>query len=84
MASQQDQMKLILYQALAADIGLVLRTPEPERARQALYAARREINDPDLAILQIRTAGVPDGDLVLIKQKFSTPPPAGPEEVLGI
>lgn len=79
----KTDFKLLLYAALAAPIGLVLRTSDPERARQALYASRRAAQDPDLDILQIRTVGVPDGDLVLIKQKFVVPLAAGPDEVLA-
>lgn len=84
MAASQQALKEILYQALGSQIGLVLTTSDPERARQALYAARREAADPDLGILQIRLVGVPDGgDLIIIKQKFAIPPPVGPDEVLA-
>ena len=58
---------MILYQALGERIGLVLATNDPERLRQRFYAARRALNDPDLAHLQFRASPLADGDLVITK-----------------
>ena len=56
-----------MYQALGEPIGLVLRTSDRTKARQALYQARQHRADPALAVLQIRFSPVPDGDLVVVK-----------------
>lgn len=45
----------ILYQALSAKIGIVVRCGDQlTLARQRLYAARERLKDPTLAGLQIR------------------------------
>ena len=55
----------ILHEALAEPYGLVLQTSDTTRARQALYKARAEANDPALAVLQVRISPFDDGDLVI-------------------
>lgn len=50
----------LLYSALSEPIGLLLFTPQPERARQALYRARVQANDQALAALQFRLLGPTD------------------------
>lgn len=58
----------ILYQALNAKIGVVVRTSEPEKLRQKLYAERRK--DPDtfanLAIMLSRTS--PESEIWVMKK----------------
>jgi len=66
--SREDLIAL-LYQALAAPIGLVLATSDREQARQRLYAARATAGDPALAELQIRISPLGEGDLVLLKRR---------------
>lgn len=69
--SQQEQLLAILYQALGEPIGLLLRTSDFARARQALYRARQESGDQALAGLQFRASpGLPDGDLIIVNQKI--------------
>ena len=46
----------ILYEALSAEFGLVLRTNDPTKARATLYTARRELGDTELAPLMIRVS----------------------------
>lgn len=46
----------ILYQALAAKIGVVVNTNDATRAKQKLYAARRKAEDPSLDELEIRVS----------------------------
>lgn len=41
----------LLYEALGSPLGVVVRCSDTERARQKLYALRKECNDPDLDIL---------------------------------
>lgn len=57
----------LLYRALGEPIGLVLRTGDPQRARAALYTARRKAQDPLLDDLQIRPWALDGGDLVICK-----------------
>lgn len=65
-ASRQD-LTLLLYQALAEPIGLLLAAEPPETIRQRLYQARAAASDPALAILQIRRSPFADGTLVICK-----------------
>ena len=56
----------ILYKALRAEIGIVVRTNDPERLRQKLYAARKE--DEDLASLRITISRTsPENELWIVK-----------------
>ena len=66
MTSRQD-LTLLLYQALAEPIGLLLAAEPPETIRQRLYQARAAASDPALAILQIRRSPFADGTLVICK-----------------
>ena len=63
----QQQYGSLLYQALAEPIGILLKTSDPLRARQALYRARADAKDEALAVLQIRSSPFPDGDLLICK-----------------
>ena len=68
--SQQDQLRAMLYQALAEPIGLLLQTSDFNRARQALYRARAEAQDPELSGLQFRASpGLDGGDLVIVNRQ---------------
>jgi hypothetical protein len=73
----RPELLAILQSAMAEPIGLVLRTSDPTRARAALYKARAEAQDPQLACLQIRTSPFPDGNLVICKG----PAPLGPRRL---
>lgn len=60
----------ILYFALRARIGILLRTPNREKARQELYAARTRCGDQELWRLEVRTAPEALGPgLVIVKTK---------------
>lgn len=48
------RLQSMLYSALAAEFGLIVRTDDPKRARQRLYEARAACGDPSLARLQFR------------------------------
>jgi hypothetical protein len=50
------QCHAILYAALGAELGIVLRTNNPVKARATLYTARRTLGDTELANLQIRVS----------------------------
>lgn len=63
-----DQLETLLYQALAAELGIVLRVNDFERANQALYAARRKCGDPSLDVLQFRRSPVaPETELWVVR-----------------
>ena len=58
----------LLYEALHSPLGLLVRTHGGfDKARSALYAARRTIGDPRLNILECRSSGLEGGDLVVLK-----------------
>lgn len=62
----RQQLTSILYDARGASIGLVLRTSDSHRLKHQLYAMRKELADPSLAELQIRTSPFPEGDLIIV------------------
>lgn len=53
---QEVQCSTILYTAASAEIGIVVRTDNPIKARAALYRLRNLLNDPELASLSIRVS----------------------------
>lgn len=56
----------ILYSAYNAEIGVIVRTDNPERLRQKLYAERKK--DPDLACLSFRISPTnPDSELFIMR-----------------
>lgn len=58
----------LLYQAMASPLGLVLSVSDFTQASQALYKARRDTQDPDLAVLQFRRSPFsPDTEIWLVK-----------------
>lgn len=69
----EQQLKLLWYQALAEPIGLLLEARDVNFAKQRLYQARAKLGDPDLAQVQIRTSPVEGGNLLLIRETVSVP-----------
>lgn len=66
--AEQD-FKDLLYQALNEDIGILVQVSDFARARQALYRARADAEDPKLACLQFRLSpGLSGGNLIIIKE----------------
>jgi hypothetical protein len=66
---REQQLCLLLYQALAEPIGLAIQTSDPNRLRMQLYNARAKARDPDLAILQFRLSPFEGCDLVIVKTR---------------
>lgn len=67
----QDQLRAILYSALGEPIGLLLQCSDWAKARQALYRARAEAQDPQLDSLQFRASpGLEGGNLIIVNQKL--------------
>lgn len=61
----------LLYDALRAEIGIVVETNDPERLRMKLYAARKE--DPQLGVLSfVISPTTPETDLWILKSKQPT------------
>ena len=59
----------LLYQALREDIGVLIQVSDFARARQALYRARADAGDPELAQLQFRTSpGLAGGNLIIVRE----------------
>ena len=62
----------ILYEALAASIGVAVEVSDFERCQQQLYVARRESGDPELQRLQFRRSPYrPEQELWITKGKVS-------------
>lgn len=61
----RQDLKELLYVALAEPIGLLLATPDPARLKAQLYQSKK--GDPELERIQIRTSPWPEGQLVLCK-----------------
>lgn len=57
-----------LYQALASERGIKLEVSDPERARQRLYAARREAMDTALDVLSVVQSPTDPSHLWIIKR----------------
>ena len=51
---RRQDLQVVLEAALAANIGLLLRTNDPTKLRMALYAARREAGRLEFDQLQFR------------------------------
>lgn len=60
-----DLTLAILEAAVAEPIGLVLMCSDPTKARMALYATRKAVNDPEFNRLQFRMWPYEDGNLVI-------------------
>ena len=61
-------MEAYLYQALETKWGIVLTTDNPNVLRARLYRARANLQDPDLARLQIRPSPhAPESEIWIIK-----------------
>lgn len=75
MSAPDPRLSALLYEALAAPIGLLCSAePDLETARQRLYSTRHKLGDPDLAALQFRASPFPDeGNLVITKQTIQLP-----------
>lgn len=72
------ELQALLYSALAEPIGLLLQVSDFPRARAALYRARVEAKDPDLAQLQLRASpGLEGGNLIIVKQVVQLGAPRG-------
>ena len=68
--NQQDQLRMIMAQALAEPIGLLVQVSDFGRARQALYRARAEEGSGQFDQLQFRASpGLDGGNLIIVKQK---------------
>lgn len=57
----------LLYRALAERWGVVVKTSDAPLLKQRLYAARRKLNDPDLAALSFATSPTnPDAEVWIV------------------
>lgn len=57
----------LLYRALEAPLGIVVRTSDPERARQRFYAARK--HNPEFEALSIKPSHTnPGTELWLVRK----------------
>lgn len=67
-SSSKDDFLLLLLEAHAEPIGLLVTTNDRERARQKFYTARRENvgSYPELEGLQIRISPFEDGELIIV------------------
>ncbi len=71
MESTPEFCKELLYQALREPIGVLVQVSDFARARQALYRARADAEDPELNQLQFRLSpGLAGGNLIIVKDKI--------------
>lgn len=72
---QETQCLAVLQAAASAQIGIVLRTNNPARTRQALYNFRRIWASPDFAEIHIRASPAdPEGELWLLRTNAAADP----------
>ena len=57
-----------LYDALRSPCGIILAVSDLERARQRLYAIKRELNDPDLESLAFVQSPTSPTELWIVKK----------------
>lgn len=60
-------MQNLLYQALAAQFGIVVSSSDRELDRQRLYKARADAMDTELEVLQVRIAPDDPNHLWIVK-----------------
>lgn len=68
MAKPSLPLLELLYEALRAEIGVVVETDNAELLRQKLYALRKE--DEDFAILSFLISPMNGADLWIIKKRI--------------
>ena len=56
------------YEALGSPFGIVVKCNDAERARQKLYALRRDLNDPDLEGLALVQSPTSPLELWIVKR----------------
>lgn len=56
----------LLLEALSNEVGIEVETPDPERLRQQLYAARR--SDPDFQVLSLVIPSTRSNVLWIVKR----------------
>ncbi len=60
------------YKAWHSVSGIIIRVSDPERAKQKLYASRKDSNDPDLSKISIvQSPTNPNNELWLVKKDAS-------------
>ena len=64
-AKQHELLVALLEAARCEEIGVVVISSDPVRARAALYRARATENNPNYADLQFRMWPYEDGDLII-------------------
>ena len=68
------QCSAIFAAACSADIGIVVRTDAPLRARQALYKFRQAVADPAYADIHIRVSpNDPEGEIWIMRRQAVQP-----------
>lgn len=55
------------YKALAAQVGVIIKTDNPDLTKAKLYALRKAANDPDLDQISIRVSPESPDELWLVK-----------------
>lgn len=72
-----EACKELLRLALHEDIGILVQVSDFARARQMLYRARADAEDPELNQLQFRTSpGLAGGNMIIVKEKVKVREPA--------
>lgn len=61
-------LQLLLYEALAEPIGLLIETEDRQGLTAKLYKARRDARDPTLNQLQLRASPLGEGTLIILKE----------------
>ena len=65
-----DELLQYFYQALEADLGVVLKySGDFDEVRQKLYRVRQKAEDPQLDAIQIRRSAMPDEVLLINSNK---------------
>lgn len=65
---QEHTFVQFIYLAKRENLGLILRTNDPQRAAQKFRQVREKLSDPALDDLQFVPWGHPEGDLVIVNR----------------
>lgn len=65
-----------LYLALGAELGIVLRAEDSQRAKQRLYGARTKSGDPDLDCLKFHTSPYDENEIWITKDRIKRKAPS--------
>lgn len=67
----------LLYRAIGSQIGIVVRTSNPDLCRQKLYATRKALADPALEVLSVKPShSAPASEVWILRKSLNSQEPS--------